>query len=198
MESFGNYFSLRTAKFPKLLGELSHSNQFLKVFAVSALGAAIVALIAIVILATRPLEIAAFAPTGDTLERAEMPKVEDQIRAAVISYIEKRYRWEPKTVKSRLLNAKAFIHSGSVRAYQEAAINIEKFSTEKLVSQRVYPVDVYVDLEKRVVSIKGDRVTVIQGLMAAGSLNLELSFEGGPHTAANPWGLYIVKEKEKM
>jgi hypothetical protein len=39
-------------------------------------------------------------------------------------------------------------------------------------------------------------VTTIQGLKAAGSLRLELSFESGSRAKENPWGLYI-KEREE-
>ena len=75
--------------------------------------------------------------------------------------------------------------------------DIIKFSTSKAVAQRIYPDRVAVDLAKRTASISGDRVTAIQGLKAAGDLRLELTFDSGPRTAQNPWGLYILKEREE-
>lgn len=101
-------------------------------------------------------------------------------------------------MKQRLLESEAFVLPGNRRAFQSAAANVIRFSTEKLVSQRVYAEKIDVSLEKKTALISGDRVTLIQGLKAAGNLRLELSFESGPRTRENPWGIYITKEREEM
>lgn len=74
--------------------------------------------------------------------------------------------------------------------------NVIRFSVDKIVAQRAYPVEIRVDLKKGVAVIEGDRITSIQGLKAAGDLRLELGFESGPRTGQNPWGVYVSKEKE--
>lgn len=74
--------------------------------------------------------------------------------------------------------------------------NVVRFSSERMVSQRVYPGEIQVDLKKGLATISGDRITSIQGLKAAGDLKLELSYESGPRTTLNPWGVYISKERE--
>ena len=127
-----------------------------------------------------------------------MPKPENDVTKAIEAYIEKRYKWTPKTVRGQLQGAKAFISSSTNKNYESAAVNIVRFSTEKNVSQRVYPYSIKVDLDKRTVSISGDRITEIQSLKAAGDLKLELTFDFGPRTDLNPWGIYIVKEKEEI
>ncbi len=83
------------------------------------------------------------------------------------------------------------------RAYQGAVANVARFSTDRLVSQKVYAEEIKVSLEKKTVAISGARVTDIQWLKAAGDLRLELSFESGPRTKANPSGIYVTKEKEE-
>ena len=189
---------LTAAKLPKMLSDLSHSNQFLKVFSLSSLGVLALALVIVLILSNKAPVVLALAPEGRRLESAALPKAEDEIRAAVERYLERRYKWEPENVKQRLLESEAFILPGNRRAFQSAAANVIRFSTEKLVSQRVYPERIDVSLEKKTALIFGDRVTVIQGLKAAGNLRLELSFESGPRTRENPWGIYITKEREEM
>jgi len=181
-----------------MLSDLSHSNQFLKVFSASALGVAVLTLILVFVLASKAPVVLTLAPTGENLEKVELPKPEDQIKAAVNRYLEKRYKWEPESVKQKLFDAQAFVLPSSMKAYLGAAANVARFSIEKLVSQRVYPDKIEVSLEKKTVFITGDRVTSIQGLNAAGNLRLELSFESGPRTRNNPWGLYITKEREEL
>jgi len=188
---------LKTAKLPKMLGDLMHSNQFLKMFSLASLVTSILTLVALLILINRPPLVLTFSSSGEVLARTTEVKAEDQIRAATNAYLERRYNWEPANVKQKLLNAAAFIAPQSFKAYQGAAANVAKVSTDRLVSQRVFPDKVTVNLDKRAVVITGDRVTAIQGLKAAGNLRLELSFESGPRTKANPWGVYISKEKEE-
>ena len=187
---------LKTAKMPKMLGDLAHSNQFLKMFSVASLGSSILTMAALLALLNRAPIILTLSSSGNAMERTTAPNAEDQIRAAATAYLEKRYKWEPSNVKQKLVEASAFILPQSAKAYHVAIANVAKFSMEKLVSQRVYPDKIEVDLSKRTVLITGDRVTAIQGLKAAGNLRLELSFESGPRTNNNPWGVYILKEKE--
>jgi hypothetical protein len=188
---------LQTAKLPKMLGDLMHSNQFLKMFSLASLGTSILTLTALLILINRPPLVLTFSSTGEVLERTNEVKAEDQIRAAITVYLERRYNWEPANVRQKLATASAFVASQSFKAYQGAVANVAKFSTDRLVSQRVFPDKMTVDIDKKTVLVTGDRVTAIQGLKAAGNLRLELSFESGPRTKANPWGVYISKEKEE-
>lgn len=189
---------MKGASFPKILAQLTHSNQFLKVFSVSAMGLCIVSLFAVVTLGTRDPVVLTLTPSAAVMSQVERPKPEDEIRAAIRTYIERRYKWEPVNVVQRLKEAEVFVASNSMNAYRSAAVNVARFSTEKLVSQRVYAADgMKVDLTKKTVSISGDRITSIQGMKAAGDLRLELSFESGTRTEQNPWGVYITKEKEE-
>jgi hypothetical protein len=160
------------------------------------MGVAVLALNVVVLAVTRPPTVLTLAPGGGVLEKVGVPKAEDQIRAAVRQYLGKRYQWEPSTVKERLQEAQTFVLPANLKAYQSAVTNVARFSTEKIVSQRVYPDKIEVNLENKVVVITGDRITTIRSLKAAGLLNLELSFASGPRTQTNPWGLYITMEKE--
>lgn len=189
--------TLHMSLLPRMAGELMHSNQFLKVFSLSTLVLVFMALGAILVLTTKEPLVITLGPDGKAIERTVLPKAEDQIREGIKHYIEKRYQWEPENVIKQLKESEEFITPQALKAFQGAVANISKFSTEKIVSQKVYTEKIEIDLKKRTALITGDRVTSIQGLKAAGNLKLELSFDIGPRTEKNPWGLYISKEREE-
>ena len=188
---------LKNSQLPKMVGELLHSNQFLKVFALSALALVFMGLGVSLVMAMKEPMVITLGPDGKSLERTNQPKAEDQVREGIKGYLEKRYQWEPENVTKKLKESEQFITPQALKAFQVAVANVAKFSTEKLVSQKVYPEKIEIDLKKQAALITGDRVTSIQGLKAAGNLKLELTFESGPRTQENPWGLYISKEREE-
>ncbi|HXH30971.1 MAG TPA: hypothetical protein VNJ01_09180 [Bacteriovoracaceae bacterium] len=188
---------LQEAKLPKLLGDLLHSNQFLKMFSLYALTLVMVTLVGILILATKDPKVITLSSEGKVLLPTVLPRAEDEITEAVRAYLEKRYKWGPADIVKKLKASESFIMPNTLKAFQEAVSKITKFSTEKAVSQVIYPAVVKVNLAKKTVNITGDRITSIQGMKAAGDLNLEISFESGSRTKENPWGIYITKEKEE-
>ena len=181
-----------------MLGELTHSNQFLKLFSLITLFVTSLALIVAFGAQNKTPIIVPLAKDGTEIERMDVvPKAEDQIDAATRRYLELRYHWDPKTVQAKFKSAEKFILPSAMKAFNAATGPIVKFSTEKQVSQKVYPDHLFVSLADKTVSVTGDRLTDIQGLRAAGNLKLTLFFENGPRTPENPWGVYIVKEKEE-
>jgi hypothetical protein len=189
---------LKLPRLPKALGELAHSNQFLKVSAIAAYGLCLLMVTLSFFLARKQPLILAFTPKAVPVEMADLPQPEDEVIQAVKIYVEHRYKWEPKTVVQRLHEAEAFIQPQSRKAFEAATAEVAHFSIDKGVVQRAYLLQPpLVDLDKKAVLVMGDRVTAIQGLKAAGELRLELSIESGPRTKENPWGIYITKEKEQ-
>ena len=189
--------SLKMPSLPKMMSELMHSNQFLKVFSLSLVVLAFMITVVVLVMATKEPMVITLDSYGKTIERTVLPKAEDQIREGIKRYLEKRYQWEPENVIKKLKDSEEFITPQALKAFQGAVGNVAKFSKEKIVSQKVYPEKIEVDLKKGTAIITGDRVTSIQGLKAAGNLKLELTFESGPRTQNNPWGLYISKEREE-
>lgn len=188
---------LKLPSFPKLVGDLKHSVQFLKIFSVATLMITFFLAGIIMSLVTEELPVVTLDSCGSAIKQVVLPKAEDQIREGVKYYLGKRYQWGPEDVEKKLKESEVFISPQALRAFQKAVANVSKFSTDKIVSQRVYPDSINIDLKKGTALITGDRVTSIQGLKAAGDMRLELSFESGPRTTNNPWGLYISKEREE-
>ncbi len=192
-----NSTKLKMTSFPKMIGDLKHSVQFLKLFSVGAVIIAILLTLVIMNLVSKDLPVITLDSTGYTVPQTSLPKAEDQIREGVKYYLGKRYQWGPEDVVKKLKDSEDFITPKALRAFQMAVANVSKFSIEKIVTQRVYPDRIDVDLKKGTAFITGDRVTSIQGLTAAGNMKLELTFETGPRSVKNPWGLYISKEREE-
>ena len=192
-----NKIRLQNAKLPKIVGDLMHSNQFLKMFSIYALTLVIITGIALILVVTKEPVVLTLNTNAEIVTQGVVPKAEDQVKEAVKAYLHMRYKWKPENVKAKLQSSEAFILPVTLKAFQEAVSKVARFSTEKSVSQAIYPEIVKVDLQNKTVSINGDRVTSIQGMKAAGELNLEISFDSGPRTKRNPWGFYVVKEKEE-
>jgi hypothetical protein len=185
-----------SATLPKILSELTHSNQFLKLFSVFCLLVTTLALGTTAILVTKDPLVLSLSPKGEKLENSTIPKPEDEIKTAISFYLDKRYKWEPSSAKKNITSAEAFVLPTSLKVFQSGIANVVKFSIERNVSQRIYTDTIEVALDKKTALITGDRVTSIQGIKAAGNLRLELSIEFGPRTVENPWGVYITKERE--
>jgi hypothetical protein len=188
---------LKLKKLPEAMAALAHSNQFMKLSAFYAYGLSLLLIGALYVMASRPAEVLTLAPDASIYERIAEPSRETAIRQMAKEYLSLRYRWEPKTVAAQMMEAQSFILPNTRKAFESSTANVIRFAQEKLVAQRVYPEKMIVDLEKQTVLVQGDRVTSIQGLKAAGDLKLELSFEFGPRTAKNPWGIYVTKEREE-
>jgi hypothetical protein len=188
---------LKIGKLPKAMGALVHSNQFLKISALTYLGLCALLICYQFLSLSKPPTVLAMSPNAEPYRVVDPPKPEREVEEAVRVYLDHRYKWDPQTVSKRLQDAEAFVLSQNRTGFEKAMGDVVRFSTEKAVSQKVYPDKVTVNLEKRTVSITGDRVTAIQGLKAAGDLRLELSFDSGPRSARNPWGVYITKEREE-
>lgn len=186
--------AIKLQKFPKMISELVHSNQFLKVFSVASLAVTLLVLIALLTVAGQPPMVITLSATGEVIEKLDSASPEEHVKAAVKRYLDLRYRWTPQDVKQNLISAKAFVLPKNLKAFESSTGNVAKFATERAVTQRVYPDKIEVNLKQSSVSVIGDRVTSIQGLKAAGDLKLQLNFQSGGHTKENPWGIYIVKE----
>jgi hypothetical protein len=189
---------IKALKLPKLLGDLTHSNQFLKMFSISMVGVTALALLLVLVVSTRAPLVLTLSTAAQPVNQVALPIPEVEVQAAMKHYLDLRYQWTPENVKQKLTEAQVMVHPSAMKAYQGAIANVVKFSTEKQVSQRVYPTNLSVSLDRKVIQITGDRITSIQSLKAAGEIRLELSFDFGPRTKENPWGIYIIKEKENI
>ena len=187
---------LQGISLPKMLSDLTYKYHVLVVLSLGSLVVAALSMIVAFALSTKAPTVMAFSQNAQLLEKSELPKPEDEIKLAITRYINFRYKWDAKTVSENIKKAESFIESKSLTAFQNNMASVVKFSLDRDVLQRVYPNEIKVDLKTQTVFITGDRVTSIQGLKAAGNLNLALEFQSGPRTSNNPWGIYITKEKE--
>ncbi len=187
----------KAGAFPKMLADLSHSNQFLKMFAIGGLALSLVLSILVFVAFARKPVVIAMTTSAEVLSYVDLPNPESEVRQAIRAYIERRYNWTSQSVDQQLEKARTFVASSAMQNFLQGTANVKRFSKEKVVTQRAYASNFAVDLKRGTVLVTGDRITEIQGMRAAGALNLELGFQSGPRTAENPWGIYIIKETEK-
>lgn len=189
-------FKLIGTALPKMLSDLKYKYHVLVVLAFSSLVVAFISIIGAIVASSHPPTVLAFSTNSEIIEKTELPKPQDDIKQSIKKYIEYRYKWNSKNIVENIKNAESFIGSKSLTTFRSNMANVIKFALERDVEQRVYPLDIRTDLKNQTVFITGDRVTSIQGLKAAGNLNLSLEFESGLRTPKNPWGIYIIKENE--
>ena len=187
---------IQNTNIPKMFASLTYKNALLKFFAVTAMFTTILVTTVLTQTVSKKPIVIPLGESGEYLNVGAMPKPESEVRRAINAYLDLRYKWEPKNVDAQLKSAESFIAPQSLKAYRTQIVNVARFSKEKLVTQKIYPNDIAVDLETHKVRITGDRLTSIQGLKAAGDLTLELEYQGGDRSKENPWGIFITKEKE--
>lgn len=187
---------LKIKKLPQALGELTHSNQFLKISALSSFFLCALMMGLLFIQSSKPPIILTFDEKANVIESVSQPKPELEIERAIREYVKLRYNWEPKTVSQTIADSQKFILPSNRKAFQAAMATVVKFATEKSVSQKVHLEQVQVDMEKRLATVWGDRITSIQGLKAVGNLKLQLTFAMEARSQNNPWGTYITNERE--
>ena len=187
---------LKMKQLPKALSDLMHSNQFLKMSAFSAYLICGLLVTLLFYQSVKPTPVLTLAPDGSVYQTAPPPKPEVEIERAIREYMKYRYNWEPKTVSTRINEAQEFILPATKKTFGTSMASVVKFSTEKLVGQKVYPEKIQISLSKSTATVIGDRITSIQGIKAAGELRVDLTFDSGPRTKNNPWGVYISSEKD--
>jgi len=193
----GKRLNLSSVAMPKVLADLKHANQLLKVFALLAFSLALVESVVLVFVINKSVQVVALDISGQRLELLKMPSAQAEIENALREYVKRRYSWEPKTVSEQLKKASAFIHQSMRSQYFNGVSKVERFSNERGVSQMAYVDHVEVDLKNGLARITGNRVTTIQGLNAAGPLKLTLNFEASMRSLENPWGIYVRREREE-
>lgn len=188
---------LRAAQLPKVIADLKYANQFLKIFALASLTLCFASIVLAIVLVSKGPHVIALAPSGETLSLDSQPNPERDVEMALRKYISLRYTWDSKNIRERLGLARVFVNSNALKSFDSDLAEVQKFAIDRNASQHGYVAEISIDLTKQVAHIQGDRVTTIQGLTAAGALVLSLQFESGPRTKANPWGIYVSKERNE-
>jgi hypothetical protein len=182
--------------FPQVFGDLAFQNRWLRTAMILALAVTTVSLaIAAPLMHRRPI-IVTLDRCGklEPLSQAATPG--DEAQEAARSYIGYRYTWNSDVLDMNLRHAEAFVAPQSLKAFGKTARELATFVKEKGVAERVYLTQVKVDPTTNRIQITADRFTEIQGLKAATILRMNLTYQNGPRTYENPWGVYVLKEEE--
>lgn len=182
--------------FPVIWGDLAYQNQWLKRVALLACLVSMLSLTVAAVLAKRKPQVLVMDPQANIVPVSGQVPIEVEAEKAVRRYVELRYVWQPDTQAKTLPLAKGFVAPTSTKAFDKTVTELVAFSKGRNVAQRVYPTTIIADGKTSRVQVVADRFTEIQGLKAATILRVILTYQTGPRTDANPWGIYIVKEEE--
>jgi hypothetical protein len=182
--------------FPHVWGDLAFQNNWLRLGMTLCLTITALSLCTSVVLIRRKPQIVALDQCANVAVLADAPPLEAEVDKAVRKYAELRYSWGADTQVTHLSRAKSFVAPQSLKSFDKTITDLQTFSKGKNIAQRVYPSAVNVDTKGNRVQIIGDRFTEIQGLKAATILRVTLTYQTGPRTLENPWGIYVIKEEE--
>lgn len=183
--------------YPKVWADLAFQNRYLRLISLIALSLATISASLSASLAHRKPAVIALDRCAQPLPTVESPSPAVEAEAAARRYIAARYGWDSNTLGAGLKDAKPLIAARSTKAFDKTVRDLIDFGKGKTIAQRVYPTRIAVDVAHQVVKATGDRITEIQGMRVASVLQVALSYETGPRTFENPWGIYIVKEEEQ-
>lgn len=182
--------------FPTVWGDLAYQNQMLRAFSMLALLVTIMSISVTFMLVGRKPTIVTLDSQANLIPPTGQVAIELEAEKAARRYLDLRYTWLPSNQSTALTAAKNFVAPQSMKAFEKTVADLVAFSKGKNVGQRVYPTSVAVDAKDDRIKISADRFTEIQGLKAATYLRVNLIYQTGPRTIANPWGIYVVKEEE--
>lgn len=188
---------LELRKYPKLIEHFAKENFNLKSLLLILLFLLLVNSLVTVYLLKKDVRVIALDANGSVV-KVETKITDLQISEAVKEYISTRYTWSYDSVNSQLKKAEFFVHPNLLQSFRKSMLEVQKFVQEKKVSQRVYPKSIQVDLKNKKVDLTLDRITEFDHLKAATEMKLTLDFSTDDRTPINPWGIYIVKESEKV
>ena len=155
-------------------------NRFLKVLLGYFFALSCVLSIVVLILTITP-------PPADLLEA--------EVRRAVQGYVSAHHNWEWGKIDEAFQAASRFVHPDFTKKFLAANEAQARVAKEKRVSQRFYVSSARFDQKAKTGTVSGDRILLVEGLRAANPLTLEIEYDFGPRTEANPEGVYITGEK---
>lgn len=183
----------------EIWGSEESQNVVLKWFVIGLLFLALFLTVALTILACRKPKLIALnnqatavlkiVPPGEEILRAELERV-------VREYAVTHYTWDYTTIESAHEKAAHYVAPAFRSSFMKTNEEQIRFVKEKKVSQRVYlPIPPTIETKKLTARVRLDRVYQIEGLSGSAPFTLDLAFEYGPRTGANPEGIYITDEK---
>jgi len=125
--------TLKAARFPRIVSDLMHSNQFLKRFSIASLVVSALSVFSLLLTTNRPPLILTLSGSGESIPRIDTASPEDHIKAAVKKYISLRYLWSPEDVKANLAASKSFVPPKSIKAFESSTSQVANFSKTALL-----------------------------------------------------------------
>ena len=173
-------------------------NRFLKVLLGYFFALSCVLSIVVLVLSLRKPPVIAVSSTESRILTITPPPadlLEAEVRRAVQGYVSAHHNWEWGKIDEAFQAASRFVHPDFTKKFLAANEAQARVAKEKRVSQRFYVSSARFDQKAKTGTVSGDRILLVEGLRAANPLTLEIEYDFGPRTEANPEGVYITGEK---
>lgn len=182
----------------EIWGNEEAQNQILKGLLSGTCVMVLVQTVCIVVLALRdPLLVSAFGPET-TFIKVEAPKegiVKEEVERAVRKYVSFRHNWKWQKIGDQFKGASNYVAGDFQKSFQAENQKASNLAKDKKVSQKFYIDHMNVNVEKRAVEIKGERILVVEGIRATHPMNINFAYVFGDRTQENPEGIYIASEQ---
>ena len=133
-------------------------------------------------------EVLVVRPPSDELLRKELERV-------LRNFVDAHYTWAPETIEKCFEGAEKYVIAANQKGFRLANSEQVRVAKERKISQRSHVVRIQVDAKALAARIVFDRILMVDGLNAITQITLDLKFEYGARTEANPEGVYISSEK---
>ncbi len=179
-------------------GEEMAQNRILKGLLLLLIVLSAIQTMALVVLSLRmPMVVA--VSSSDSRSLLEVPAglevIEREARRVVARYAQAHHEWDYSNINEKMREAAKLVHSDFEKQFSKANREQIKIAKEKKVAQKFYVSDLQIDMMSRTATLSGDRILIIEGLRATNPMSLEIAFDLGPRTEANPEGIYVTSEK---
>jgi len=186
-------------KYFEIWADEEAQNLILKWILIFALVIILVETATLTVLALRRPTLVAIGDTETRLLTLSPPKPEllrSELERMLKLYVEAHYNWDFTTIEKAHENAARYVADQFRKSFIASNAEQVKLAKERKVVQHVYVSGpVLIDVDKMMAKITLDRIFSVEGIKATAPLTLEIGFDYGPRTAANPEGIYVTSEK---
>lgn len=123
--------------------------------------------------------------------------LEIETRRVVSAYLRQHHNWEWSDIEAVFQATSWLVAPDFAPKFLQANAAQLKIAKEKKLSQRFHfdPSKIAIDAGTKTARVTGDRILIVEGLRATNPMTLEVGFDFGNRTEANPEGIYIVSEE---
>ena len=186
-------------KYFEIWGEEKSQNSILKGVLLFSIVINIVLTISITILSSKkPFIVSIKNHKTRTLEITKnIPKkfIEKEVKNTIANFIHLRHNFSYKDIDKKIMKASRLVlRSTRSRFIKKNEAQLKAIKKKKIIQRFYLSRPIFVDLRKKEVIVKGDRILIVESLRATEAMTFKLNYTFGSRNTRNLEGVYITKE----